>query len=504
MMQATNLLFMRAGVSFVVEPSDEPYKKITLKLDNVTPEEAVQYICQAAGAYFRRDDNNVYVITHTKPKAVEPVAAIVGKAPRLLKRIKLMKSDSRDVYDQLLYGTPVDLNRGFAAMKKFMPQAATEYRNMYGPNSTPQTTQTPFQTFNSNPVSTSNLLAGRPEGASDVTIPGDESAKQLGGGGFGGGGGGFGGAGQGGGGGFGGQGGAGGQGGQGNARLQGGVGLVPEGIDFISYDPTDNSLVVKGDEDAINELQQRINIFDVAPRQVQIKVEFITTTNSLDTSFGTEFLYQRGTELAGTNPGSFIRASDPVFLNFATGNITARLRTSLTHGNGKVVSAPILRTLNNQPASINSSIQTTIFINNTTVSNGAVVTSTTPTALIASTFLAVAPRINEDGTITVYLSPNIANFVGFSTGPNGEQVPNLVQQNINVVARVRNNETIVLGGLTQKNEDENVTSVPVLGELPIIGQFFRFSTKNHSNSELLIFVTPTIIEDDSTGTSGGP
>src|SRR5207237_6381411 len=130
---------------------------------------------------------------------------------------------------------------------------------------------------------------------------------------------------------------------------------------------------------------------------------FITTTQSIDRSFGTEFLYQRGTVITGTNPGSFVRASDPVFLNYATGNITARLRTSLTQGSGKVVSAPILRTLNNQPASIQSSIQTTVFINQTTVSNGAVVTSTNPTTLTAPTFLTIAPRTTTEYTITVFL-----------------------------------------------------------------------------------------------------
>ena len=116
----------------------------------------------------------------------------------------------------------------------------------------------------------------------------------------------------------------------------------------------------------------------------------------------------------------------------------------------------------------------------------------------------MAPRINEDGTITLYLSPQISNFVGFSTGPNGEEIPNQVTQQISVVARVRNNETIVLGGLTQNNENDNTSSIPVLGQLPIIGQFFRLNTKDRSNSELLIFVTPSVIEDDTSGASSPP
>ena len=389
MMQATNLLFMRAGISFVVEPSADPYKKITLKLSDVTAEEAVRYICQSAGAYFRRDENGVYVISHNRPAAETAPTPVKGKQPLLLKRIKLLRTDARDVYDILVLGKPFETGRGFEDLKKFAPQGPTEFGRAFGQYATPSSMSSSYNTFA--PVQAQSNLSGvsyanapKTEAGSDITIPGDEAGKQ----GFGGGGQGFGGGGGAGGQGFGG-GGAGGAGGgagggQGRANLTGGQGLVPESIDFISYDPTDNSLVVRGNEDDINTLQGYINMFDIAPKQLQVKVEFITTTNSFDKSFGSEFLYQRGTISTGTNPGSFVRASDPVFLTYSTGNITARMRTSLTEGNGKVVSAPIVRTLNNQPVSISSSISTYIFINTTTVSNGAILTSANPFQLTAS------------------------------------------------------------------------------------------------------------------------
>jgi type II secretory pathway component GspD/PulD (secretin) len=69
---------------------------------------------------------------------------------------------------------------------------------------------------------------------------------------------------------------------------------------------------------------------------------------------------------------------------------------------------------------------------------------------------------------------------------------------------VRNGETIVLGGLTQKNENDSSNKVPVLADLPIIGQFFRSLSRNVTNSELLIFVTPTILDDQETTGPGGP
>ncbi len=507
MMVATNTLFQRTGIQFVIQPSSEPYQRVTLKLDSVTPEDAVRYICQAAGAYFKRDENGVYIITHVKPVVELPPVAPTSKTPKTLKKIKVMKAGARDIYDMVLYGIATDGTRSFKDLQKFARMGTDiDREKVFGNAQGPNILQTGAGTFSPVQASPQPFLKTA-ESGSDIQLPGEGASQGFGGGGGGGRGGGGGGGlqGGGGGGGLGGGGGQGGQGGQGggNVNLAGGQGLVGESIDFISYDPTDNSIVVRGNEDDINQLQTYISLFDVAPRQVEIKVEFITTTDNVSKDFGAEFLYQRGTMFAGSTPGTFVNTADPVFFNYATGNVSMRLRTSLSEGTGKVVSSPIIRTLNNQYASITSTIQTTIFYNTQTVSNGTVVSTPNEYFLTATTGLAVSPRINEDNTITVALNPQVTSFVGFSTGPDGQQIPNVANQNIQVVARVKNGDTIVLGGLNQKNETDSQNKVPVLGELPIIGQFFRLTSKAKTNSELLIFVTPTIVDDETTST-GGP
>ena len=496
--EATRMLTMKAGMQFVFEPSAEPYGRVTLKLDDSPAEDALAYICKSAGAYFRRDENGVYIISRSAPKIDKPVEA-PAKVVKILRRIKVQKTDVRNVYNMLAFAMPPNSAHGFEDMKKFRALTESDTQKMFGGVN---------PTIDSGPVYRPlNPRANQPmtgnEGGSDLALPGEE-ANQLGGRGGGGQGGGLGpgGGGQGGGLGPGGGGGQGPGGGGQGTNLQGGDGLVPQGIDFISYDPTDNSIVVRGSEEDIAELQRYISLFDVAPRQVEIKVEFITTTESLDKSIGFDFLYSRGTVLAGTAPGTFARTSDPVFLNFATGNVTTRMRTLLQEGRGKVVSAPIIRTLNNQPASIASSIQTYIFINQTIVSNGTTVTNSNPIPLTASTFLTVAPRINDDNTITVFLNPQVASFVGTSRDSFGNEYPNLSQQQISVVARVRNGETIALGGLTDKNDNTLVSRVPLLSDLPIIGQFFRSTQRVKRNSDLLIFVTPRVIDEDEIGGGG--
>jgi type II secretory pathway component GspD/PulD (secretin) len=334
-----------------------------------------------------------------------------------------------------------------------------------------------------------------------ITLPG-ESANQRGGGAAGGGG--FG-AGAGGGG----QLGGGGQGGQlggglgqgGGANLQGGQGLVPDSITFISFDPTDNSLIVQGtNEDDITALQNLIAQFDVRPKQVSVKVEFITTTENLDQSLGFGIQYSRGTLVAGLAQNEFLRASDPVFLTYATGDAVIRLRTRLATGYGRVVTAPILRTLNNTPATVAAITNDWILTTTSFVTNGIVQAQVNPIPLQIGTVLTLQPRINGDGTITMGMTPQVSNVTGLRPVTLGQgqslELPIFVTQAVSVIVNVRDGETIVLGGLNSESQNSTINRVPVLSDLPIIGQFFKRVIKQKSSSELLIFVTPKIINDD--------
>jgi general secretion pathway protein D len=503
MVLATRTLTARAGVDFVFEQSSEPYSKVTLKLDGVTAEDAVRYVCQAAGAYFRRDENGVYIISHHPPvqKDVEPA----HKAPRILKRVKVLKADVRDVYDEIYSRIPFDYARGFEALQAF----SGRYGGLGKPMATSTITVLPGNNPANlyNPVNPTVSTPGTSsESGGDIKLPGAEGGKQVGG--FGGGGQGFGGGGQGfggGGQGFGGGGqGFGGGGQNGGGQLVPGQGLVPSDIDFISFDPTDNSLLVRGTEEAINQLQTYISTFDVAPKQVIVKVEYITTTANLQKALGYEFLYQRATVLAGSTPGVFADQSLPVFFNYASGNIVSRLRTKLLMGDGKVVNSPILRTLNNQPAQLTINTSEYVDIPQTIISNGTAITQPNITQINIPTFLSITPRINDDNTVTMYLQPQISTIVGVSQTSAGA-LPNVVQQFMSVVARVRNGETMVLGGLTQKSTTNSEQRIPVLGDLPLVGQFFRSYDRSQVTSELLVFVTPTVLDDDGlpSGT-GGP
>jgi type II secretory pathway component HofQ len=494
---ATQMLALRSGLDlqFVFKPSDKPYGRITLNLTGVSVDEAMKFICEAAGAVCKKDaGSNVWVIGHPGDFPVEPVTApplVVEKpAPKITSKIHLKNYDPKQMID-LLFGYELDALGEWRALEKFRGFAIPGV-NLQVPTAVNMVNTSP-QGFGGGPLPT--------PGGNEIQVPGGANQRRGGLGAGGGGGAGQIGGGQGG---VPGQGGQAGQGqGQGNIDLQGGEGFVPEGIEQISYDPTDNSIIVRGTDSAIQELERLIARFDVQPRQVEIKVEFVTTSNSLDRNFGIDWLFQRGQVLIGNLPGTQARSTDPFFVNFATGGLTTRLRALLLEGYGTVVNAPFVRTPNNQPATVFQSITTWIFLNQSQVTTVGVINTVTPVPVQATSFLQVKPRINADDTITISIAPQLAEFGQIRRGPDGSEIPDLLQQGIQVTTIVKNGETVVLGGLNRKQETNTFQRFPILSEIPIIGNLFRSSARRINNQELLIFITPRIVEPDGSVSGGG-
>ena len=493
---ATKMVTERTGLQFIFK-STKSFGKVTLQLKDQSADDVIRYICDAAGAYVTRDENGVYVITADKPIIDVPTISNAKPASKIMRKIKLLHAGADEVFARVVMNKILDpmakhvemyraINMAKMMVSGSTDNTAVSTRNVLDSVSNYNTYQ-PTATPISQKVGT--------ESGSSIALPGD-SANQRGGGGNagfgggqqGGGGNGLGGGGQ-------------GQGQGGNTTLQPGQGLVPDTIDHISFDPTDNSLIVRGtSEEDINQLQNIIAQFDIQPRQVQIKVEFITTTQNLDQSLGYNVNYTRGTVVAGMSGSDFLRASDPVFLTYASGDAVMRLRTKLSEGYGRVVTAPIIRTINNTPATVSAFTQDWILTTTTVATNGGFLTTVNPQQLTLGTTLSVTPRINADNTITMGLAPQVSTPVGPRTfnpsSGSSIELPINTTQGVQCVVNVKDRETIVLGGLNSESTNTTTNRVPVLSDLPILGQFFRGVTKGRTSSELLIFVTPVILDDE--------
>jgi general secretion pathway protein D len=283
------------------------------------------------------------------------------------------------------------------------------------------------------------------------------------------------------------------------SSLRGGQGLVPEGTQRLMYDPATNSLLFQGTARALNDLYALLATFDKAPQQVQVKFEFVTVTRELHTALGIDWTYERGGVFFGVNPGTFARTQDNVFFNWASGNVSSRLRATLTGSEGNSVFSPMVRTLNNQLGSVQFVTTITIFQSQVSQGAGGNVTSVIATPRQIPTQVQVRPRVNGDGTITMAVNPQISTLGALRRGPDGTEVPDTISQFAQVVATIKNGESIAIGGLTNKTQSSSYARIPLLSDLPIIGQLFRTRHRDDNSSELIIFITPTLVAADEAG-----
>jgi len=105
--------------------------------------------------------------------------------------------------------------------------------------------------------------------------------------------------------------------------------------------------------------------------------------------------------------------------------------------------------------------------------------------------LIVNPRINNDEEVTLTVSPTVAALRGTSEF----MLPVVTERAVVTTVRVRSGETAVIAGLVTDEEQVTVTKVPFLGDIPLLGELFRHRERRPSHTEVLIFVTPTILDN---------
>lgn len=167
-------------------------------------------------------------------------------------------------------------------------------------------------------------------------------------------------------------------------------------------------------------------------------------------------------------------------------------------GKVNVLSSPKVAVLNNQKAVIRVAREDIFFkttVTAPTISGGVVTPGTTtftPQSITVGIVLDVTPQIGPDGTVLLNIRPSISDRVGEARAPDGSSVPIIAVRETDTVVRVREGETIVLGGLIQDRRRDERTGVPGLSDLPLVGGLFGSTTREQQKTELVILLTPHV------------
>ena len=158
-------------------------------------------------------------------------------------------------------------------------------------------------------------------------------------------------------------------------------------------------------------------------------------------------------------------------------------------GRGELISTPRVITANQKEARIEQGVEIPY---QESASSGA----TTIQFKKAVLSLQVTPQITPDNNIIMDLTvskDNVGEII--STGGLGGTVPSIDTRNVETQVLVQDGQTVVLGGIYETERRETITKVPFLGDIPLAGNLFKSTQRSHNKAELLIFVTPRILEE---------
>ncbi len=255
-----------------------------------------------------------------------------------------------------------------------------------------------------------------------------------------------------------------------------------------------NVLLVHGTQEAIDKFREILAFFDKPTKQVEIETRFVEVQTSRDKAFGIDWFVANGSAEffnLGFAPGAGTSVA-----RFRRGRFEAEMRTLLSEGRAELVNAPRVTAQNNREATVSFTTEIPYVYATTTYDEfGNREITHEIESISVSQALYVTPRILENDSVELLLEPEIDDQVGTVIGPSGEVLPIVSSQSAYTQVRVADGETIVIGGFTRVNEDINIRRTPLLSSLPIIGNLFRSRTVSKRRSELLIFVTPTIIRE---------
>ena len=274
----------------------------------------------------------------------------------------------------------------------------------------------------------------------------------------------------------------------------------------ISVDKRTNTLIVNDTDQFIQKVKKMIDLLDVAVKQVMVEARIVTADTSFSRELGIKWGLERGNPSLAQGPnGSTVWGGDfsPKFdlgVDLSDGIATAgtfnfgllkisdymlnlELMAMQSDGHGEVLSAPKVLTGDKQKAYILRGDQLPY-------QTWSADTGVTTNFVDANLKLEVTPSITPDGKVQMSLKIE-KDTVGELTTAGYAIKTNELETNV----LVDDGETVVLGGIFDDAKSNTYKKVPFLGDIPVVGNLFKNNVKSNLQSELLIFVTPRIVND---------
>ncbi len=280
--------------------------------------------------------------------------------------------------------------------------------------------------------------------------------------------------------------------------------MTPPGgqlMGVVGVDPRTRSFIITAKPQWLRKVSELLKRLDIQLPQVSIQAKIVEVDATVANSLGVNWTAQSADANANPKVTAQMNAGPGAngFSNMTVAtlqnnlNINASIQALTQEQKAQVLSSPTIMTTDKQSATISTTDQVTYPITNITTSNGGNVITNSFGQLSIPITLNVTPTIDQKNN-------DVIMIVNFTVSSNEGQTvanapPNISTQQAQSTVKIGNGETAVLGGLMRDSWTQNQEKIPVLGDIPLLGNLFKSTSITKNKKELIILLTPTIVQN---------
>ena len=280
----------------------------------------------------------------------------------------------------------------------------------------------------------------------------------------------------------------------------------------VQIDRGGNRLIVMTSPRVIAQVQEMVATLDQPARQVMLEARVVEVSTDDLKKLGIDWnlLTHQNFVIVEGDSGNAPLGQLPVnfpFLPRQSGKETYNFRPfsrqsmgfnvaldlMINNGNARVLANPKIATLNGHEASMLVGERIPFTVSSTVFAGGAAAPTRTVEKEEVGIKLKITPVINVDGYITTEISPEVSTVLGF-TGDNHD-LPIISTRQAKTTVRLRDGNTVIIGGLLSEEKTHDTSKVPLLGDIPILGYLFQHQNTRTRKTDLVIEVTPHIVPE---------
>lgn len=261
------------------------------------------------------------------------------------------------------------------------------------------------------------------------------------------------------------------------------IALLTE-ADKVMADKENHTLTVSGSSSLLYQVRQELEKVDVASQQVNIQAMVVELSKGNSRNLGLSYLsnpWSKDTSIGGYNGFKF--------------SVSGQHEETLS--NGKVLARPNVTVFDGRKATILMGDKVPVFTSSSDSTDSDSSTTMTVEYKDVGVKLEVLPRINEmdKQTITLVIKPSVSTISQWVESGNNK-APQISERSAETTVRVKNGETILIGGLLKNEEIKSIKQIPFLSKIPILGELFKSRSTELKDTEVVIAITPKIVYDE--------